>query len=216
MKNYKLILTSRGLTSTMGSCLIGMILKKENLKGKDIFVISFPKYGVDSILKEKCIELGFETERIHLSKDYEGKVQMPFEASYFYVTEGNSFEVWEYMKRNQFDKYICKRIKDGGTYIGSSAGAMIAGDDIVLAQDFDKNFVGLEDYKTLGLFEGTIIPHYSYKQFQRYKEKISKEIWSKYQKIYFVDEHEVLYMKISEKESIKQKRFRLKDKEYNM
>lgn len=215
MKNYQLIFTSRGLTSRVGRCLISKALKTENLKGKDIFVVSFPGYHVDSILREECTELGFEAGRIHLSKDYEGGRQMPSRTSYFYVTEGNTFEIWEYMKVNGFDRYISEQIQDGGTYIGCSAGAMIGGEDIILAQDFDRNFVELEDYKTLGLFEGTIIPHYSYKQLQMYQKNTSKEVLDKYKKIYSVDEHEVLCMKISEEGGFTQKRFRLKDEEYN-
>lgn len=66
-------------------------------------------------------------------------------------------------------KFIQQQMKRTDcTYIGSSAGAMIAGTDIYLAEDFDENIVGLTDLKALGLFDGSVIPHYSRRDLKRY------------------------------------------------
>ena len=73
------------------------------------------------------------------------------------------------MRKNGLLKFIQQQMKRTDcTYIGSSAGAMIAGTDIYLAEDFDENIVGLTDLKALGLFDGSVIPHYSRRDLKRY------------------------------------------------
>ena len=73
-------------------------------------------------------------------------------------------------------KFIQQQMKRTDcTYIGSSAGAMIAGTDIYLAEDFDENIVGLTDLKALGLFDGSVIPHYSRRDLKRYIKKFESE-----------------------------------------
>ena len=68
-------------------------------------------------------------------------------------------------------KFIQQQMKRTDcTYIGSSAGAMIAGTDIYLAEDFDENIVGLTDLKALGLFDGSDI------RYDKLKKSYSHEI----------------------------------------
>ena len=43
-------------------------------------------------------------------------------------------------------------LENNATYIGSSAGAMIAGIDVRLALDFDRDTEDLDDYRALSLF----------------------------------------------------------------
>ena len=76
-------------------------------------------------------------------------------------------------------------------YIGSSAGAMLAGKDIYFGLDFDKNKVGIEDFSALNLFDGTIIPHYEPENLWMYKSNTEPEILKKYKYIYSVNNEEV-------------------------
>lgn len=93
----------------------------------------------------------------------------------------------------QFVKETCEL---GATYIGSSAGAIIAGTDIRLALDFDSNFVGLKDYSALRLFDGTILPHYTEEQAERYKESADYEVISSYRHFYNVDNDNYLCIEV--------------------
>ncbi|MCR4961638.1 MAG: Type 1 glutamine amidotransferase-like domain-containing protein [Lachnospiraceae bacterium] len=118
-----------------------------------------------------------------------------FDPDIVYVTEGNTFEVLKYMKELGIFKYIKKLARDKSKdliYIGSSAGAMIAGDDIMLAKDFDSNTVGLYDYTSLGLFEGAVVPHYTEEQLKLYIESTEKHILERYYTIYSVSNDEML------------------------
>ena len=69
------------------------------------------------------------------------------------------------------------------TYIGSSAGAMLAGADIMLAGDFDINFVGMTDFTALNLFDGTIIPHYEPEYLENYIRNTEAHVINRYSKI---------------------------------
>ena len=55
---------------------------------------------------------------------------------FVYVTEGNTFEVLNYMRQRQIIEFIREGFSTSSNlvYIGSSAGAMIAGTDIMLAK----------------------------------------------------------------------------------
>ena len=123
-KTYKLILTSKGLNTRKGTILIRRAYEKEKIKYGSIFLITFPRYEVDEIVVRNCEELGFEN--IFLVKEFEGKsiCEMP-EVDAIYVTEGNTFEIIDYIRKNHFDTYLCNMIDNGATYIGSSAGAIL-------------------------------------------------------------------------------------------
>lgn len=152
-------------------------------------------YGVDDFIVKNCIEiLGFQPQNIFLSKDGIPEADI----NYVYVTEGNVFQVLNYMKENELVDYIQKLILNKGQtdYIGSSAGAMIAGKDIYFGLDFDKNNVGMTDFKALNLFDGTIIPHYEEENLEMYKSNTEEEILNSYENIYCVNNENVFVLTI--------------------
>ena len=81
---------------------------------------------------------------------------------------------------------------ENSTYIGSSAGAIIAGTDIMLARDFDSNFVGMIDFTALELFDGTIIPHYEPENLQMYIQNTERHILNRYSKVLSVSNDDVV------------------------
>jgi len=105
---------------------------------------------------------------------------------YIYVTEGNTFEVLELMQMRRVMEPMRTAVMNGATYIGASAGAIIAGTDIALAADFDRNFVRLQNLEGLKLFDGTIIPHYTKEELARYIKNSDDEAISHYHVIYSV------------------------------
>ena len=80
---------------------------------------------------------------------------------YIYVTEGNTFEVLNRMRRHALCDYVKEAVLGGAVYIGASAGAIIAGNEITPALSMDLNFVQMkeEEMKGLGLFDGVVFPH---------------------------------------------------------
>lgn len=199
---YRLILNSKGLNTLSGRKQIKKALEEERLDDKTIFVIIPPEYEKEEVLKSACLELGFKENHILFSKDFEG---MSFHqitgTDYVYVSEGNTFFILDYMRqinadgsRNEFVQYVQRLMWDeGATYIGSSAGALIAAETIEPAKFLgDTNFVGMESFGALGLIKGTIIPHYTKEQFDEYYESLPEYDIKRYKRIQYVSNDEVL------------------------
>lgn len=194
----RLFLNSIGLNTKDGAKQIKNSMKVQgitDLSDQKIFVVLYTPYGVDDLIVKNCIEiLGFQSQNIFLSKDGVPEADI----NYVYVTEGNVFQVLNYMRENQLVDYIQNLIlnNDHTDYIGSSAGAMIAGKDIYLGLDFDKNNVRMIDFTSLNLFDGTIIPHYEKENLEMYKRNTEEKILNRYEDIYCVNDDEVLVIDI--------------------
>ncbi len=68
------------------------------------------------------------------------------------------------------------------------------GVDIALAEDFDTNTVGRMRLTALGLFNGTIIPHYTKSEVKRYLSFKDEHVRNRYSKIYAVGNDDVVTM----------------------
>ena len=164
----KLILTSRGLTTGIGRDLIGAEIRKFDLSGKRIFVFHEPNIFTEPTIRDACISMGFEECNIIFSSKY-NNVENIANCGFYYVGEGNSYEILSLMRERNVDKAILSGFADGNkVYIGSSAGAAISGSSIEEMMDFDTNFVGMKDFKALGLYDGLIIPHYNRHELKNY------------------------------------------------
>lgn len=220
---YKLILTSRGLNTTFGKNLLKSVFEKEKLVPTSIFLMTLPSYEVDDIIIKHCEELGFTD--IYKAGDYEDLDvnDMP-DVDYVFVTEGNTFEVAEYMQINRFDVYIRNQVfRNRAIYIGASAGAIIAAKSFREAENFDSNFVGMTKFRGLMLLPhedgvgDTVIPHYTFKQLQTYIDNMDKIDRSRYSVIYNVANEEALILdckrtansSVEKVELIKKRRIRL-------
>ena len=178
----KLILTSYGLTTPVGRKLIRKELANDNLENKKIFLFHEAHYHIESMLMEACISLGFHKDNIILSGSQKDNNEV-LNCDYFYITEGNTFEVLSLLRERGLDKIIKEAFKNGSNkvYIGASAGAMISGESIAEAASFERNFVKMSDYKGLCLYDGVIIPHYSKAELKQYIKNTG--IDKKYKKI---------------------------------
>lgn len=221
-KQYKLILTSRGVNSTFGKNLVKEVFKKENIdcNGKSIFLITYPEYEIDDLIEEACHELGFSI--VYKSYAYENtQVDAMPEADMLFVTEGNTFDIIKYFRENKFDKYVKKIMdREGAVYIGSSAGAVLASNDIRIAELFDKNF-GVNAYSGFGLLPATIdavVPHYTYNECKKLRDTFSEDEIRKYGNvIYNVANSEALVLDIQntdeEKRLLRKKRIRIEEEQ---
>ena len=126
--------------------------------------------------------MGFHKDNIILSGSQKDNNEV-LNCDYFYITEGNTFEVLSLLRERGLDKIIKEAFKNGSNkvYIGASAGAMISGESIAEAASFERNFVKMSDYKGLCLYDGVIIPHYSKAELKQYIKNTG--IDKKYKKI---------------------------------
>ncbi len=192
MKKNKIILTSYGLTTSIGRTLIAKELENDNLADKRIFLFHEPHYSIERILKNACIALGFQPKNIILSGQQKSDAEI-LTVDYLYCTEGNTFEVMSLLRERGLDDIFVKAFENGATYIGASAGAVIAGVSIEEAIYFDRNFVRMSDFRGLGLFDGIVIPHYTKEELKKYMENNSG-IEMKYNRIYSVENEKSLVL----------------------
>lgn len=202
----RIILTSRGLNTEMGRSIIKRILRGNVNVTDRIFLITMAEYGNNDILRTACMEIGFHNSNI-LVYNGDSEIDITQIFQYVYVGEGNTFELLYMMKNQGIIEFVRQNYNQGACYIGSSAGAMIAGSDIQLALDFDRNFVQTEDFSGLDLFSGTVIPHYTKMQFNNYYNQLSDSAKAKYKNIYSVsDEGAIIFENNGSIRSVRVKR----------
>lgn len=82
-----------------------------------------------------------------------------------FVGGGNTFNLLQHVRDNGFVEPVRAFVANGGAYYGGSAGAILACDDIAIADGYDPNEAGLTDLRALGLVPGiAILPHYTVDQ----------------------------------------------------
>lgn len=98
-----------------------------------------------------------------------------------FVDGGNTFYLLEKTRKSGFDLAIKEYLeKDLGAYVRVSAGTILAGPNIEIAEPWDdKSIINLEDTKGLGLIDVAYSPHYveaEEKILKPYKEKADYKI----------------------------------------
>lgn len=78
-----------------------------------------------------------------------------------FVGGGNTFDLLEHVLIGGFMDPVPRFVAAGGSYYGGSAGAILAGDSIGIAEAHDQNETRLENFEGLRLTLGsTVLPHY--------------------------------------------------------
>ena len=169
MKMKKLLLTSDGFINPNIAIIF---LELVNKNPKDIKVLFIPTasefdgksmtYLKDAekeltglgILKENVVWLNTKNVAAINTLDYYDAI---------YVCGGNTFYLASELKRTSFDKKVIELVNSGSVYVGVSAGTVIAGPDVSVADGFDPNDVGLKNVRGLSITEKVITPHYQKK-----------------------------------------------------
>lgn len=76
-----------------------------------------------------------------------------------YISGGNTFATLDKIRKCNFDKDIINYIKKGVIYIGGSCGAHIVTKNIEHLLKLDDNYLNINDFDALGLFDGIIVLH---------------------------------------------------------
>ena len=192
----KIILTSFGFANKVSRELIANALKGENLATKKIFLFHEPYYFIGEKLRQGCVSIGFSEENVILSGEQKCNEQI-LEMDYIYINEGNTFSIIKALREKGLDVIYRKAFFDRGvTYIGASAGAMIAGESIEGAACCgDKNYENVTDCSGLCLYDGIILPHYTRHEAKRYI-KNSLGIAERYSNIYSVSNEGILVLEV--------------------
>lgn len=88
-----------------------------------------------------------------------------------HVNGGNTFYLLLQAKKSGFDKFITKFVENGGIYIGSSAGSIIASPDIGVTRmldtkQYEEELNKLGNTKSFNLVDILIFPHWGSEHFK--------------------------------------------------
>lgn len=115
----------------------------------------------DSWMRDSLLALGLSAQ-VTTWASLEGRDSNELAAfDLLHIGGGNTFRLLDHLQRHAFVDAVRAFVHRGGTYYGSSAGAIIACEDIEIAAPHDPNDVGLNDLSGLALVPAySVLPHY--------------------------------------------------------
>jgi dipeptidase E len=129
--------------------------------------------------KKSLSKLGLVIDELEISNasqdEITGKIN---NADYIFVEGGNTFYLLQEMKRTGVDRLIAEQINKGKTYIGASAGSVIASNHIEYIKNMDNPAVAKDlngDFSALSIIDFHIVPHCTNFPFKKAAEKIIAE-----------------------------------------
>ncbi len=144
--------------------------------------------------KSKLVKKGFELTEIDLKRKVSLKELKKFDI--IYVAGGNSFYLLEKMRKSGFEKIIKKLTENGIAYVGSSAGAVVAGPNIRPIRFLDDpSKVKLKSFKGLSLVDFIPLPHFGNKKYSKLYEKVMKGLERTKYKYIKIRENQAAFVK---------------------
>ncbi|MES2225801.1 MAG: Type 1 glutamine amidotransferase-like domain-containing protein [Patescibacteria group bacterium] len=155
------------LTSQANKVLKGIVplLPKQPSEYKVVFIPTGAALYTDAPWmhadRDELVRLGFIVNDLGLdTASPEEVASATQDADIIFVAGGNTFYLLEHARRTRFDVAVKEAVSAGKIYIGSSAGAVLAGPDISYVASFDDpEKASLENTKGLGLVNFSVIPH---------------------------------------------------------
>lgn len=196
----KIILTSHGLNCKEGRQAINRAFMEAYgtdyrgiFKEKTIVMFTLKTYGINELLRHQITNYGFVSDNVVIWDETVDEVIKHSDKCYdfCYCSEGNVFALMQMLHDTGAVNVIKRSLAVQGSYIGSSAGGVIACTSIKYALDFDKNYVCLTDFKGLDILPKhlgrvAIIPHYTRQQFMRWKRNTPDHEVNEYDNILYV------------------------------
>jgi len=145
--------------------------------------------------RDKLKEKGFNVKDV----DIKGKTEQELleelkDVDIIFVAGGNTFYLLEKSRESGFDKIVKELIQKGVTYVGSSAGATLAGPDIepIKTLDDPSKAPSLKSFNGLNLVDFNILPHFEEKNRKEYGEIIRENSEKGYKLIILTDNQAVV------------------------
>ncbi|MBQ6809436.1 MAG: Type 1 glutamine amidotransferase-like domain-containing protein [Clostridia bacterium] len=111
--------------------------------------------------ENRLVKYGFSPENAFVADYFNPELFFEMSFDVVYVGGGNTFGILKRLRASKFDKLILKLVENGAVYVGGSAGAHIACNDVSHVARFDKIPNGFEDFSGLGFYDGIFVCHYS-------------------------------------------------------
>jgi len=135
------------------------------------------KWFVD-LDRDKLREQGFKTKEIILcSKNADQLEKEISNCSIIFVAGGNVFYLLQEVRKSGFDRAIDRFLDKDIIYVGSSAGSMLVGPNIEIANELDDpdKAPELKDYTGLNLIDFIVLPHYGTPKREKKYQKIMEK-----------------------------------------
>lgn len=110
---------------------------------------------------DRLVGYGFTRENIHVFDPACAAQFRALDPDAIYISGGNTFLTLRMLRACGFDRDIVRYVRAGVTYIGGSAGAHIASQDVSHVAAFDTPPDGMTDFRGLALFDGVLVCHYT-------------------------------------------------------
>lgn len=156
------------LTSTFGLVSHKLERIEPDLKGRTVTFIPTASMKdftgfFNRMAKWKLRALGLNVQEIDVAvASYHDIKTTIASSSMIYVTGGNTFYLLQSLRCSSADELIAQAVREGKTYIGESAGAVVAGPNIEYIKRMDSEDPAPyldSNYAGLGLVDFNIVPH---------------------------------------------------------
>lgn len=145
--------------------------------------------------RQALVDIGYQVTDFTLTgKNQEQVKTMLDQTDFVFVSGGNTFFLLQEMRKSGFASLIQSYLDKGMIYGGSSAGSLVAGPDISLAAELDDPALApeLKDYRSLGLIDVVVFPHWGSEHFHNRYEKVMKSGYKKGLKIVLLTDDQYL------------------------
>lgn len=159
----KLLLTSAGFLNPEVSDIFLKLLDKPIEQTCIVFIPTASRTEeeleyVDGA-KQELVNLGIKDITV-LNLDRKVTANEIENADVIYVCGGNTFYLLKKIRESGFDQLLPSY---NGLYIGVSAGSIVVGPNIEVAEPWDENDVNLSDTTGMNIVDFAVVPHYQKK-----------------------------------------------------
>lgn len=140
-------------------------------------------------------KMGFYYSELDIAgKAPEGLIDSLKDVDVVYVAGGYTYYLLEQIRNTGFDKLLDAFIKDGGLYVGASAGALITGPDIEPCSSIDNPSYGpsLKSSRGLGYINIVPMPHYDMTERNTEVDNIVGQYEDRYQIVPITDDEAIV------------------------
>lgn len=163
------------------------ILSKDPKECKVIFIpTAADLYEDKSFVEEdrkKLVELGYKVEDFDIKGKDEKQLLEKFKfIDIIFIAGGNTFYLLEKVKESGFNNIIKELLDKGIVYVGSSAGAVIAGPSIepIRLLDHPEKAPNLKSFEGLNIVDFVPLPHFDNEKYGPKCEKVMEEYKEKF------------------------------------
>lgn len=158
----KLLLTSTGLAAKPIKKTFLKLLEKPVNKLRVAFIptAARSKEELEYVKKsfDELVALGIPEKNINVIELSENTPLARMDI--VYVCGGNTFFLLQEFRKYKFAQKLKNFLDNGGLYVGVSAGSIIVGPSIKIAEPFDENDVNLVNFSALNIVNFSVSPHF--------------------------------------------------------